>query len=41
MIADNDAAGITTYSATGAKYGYKLIWVTIILTPSAVTYKKI
>ena len=22
MIADNDAGGITTYAATGAKYGY-------------------
>src|SRR5208337_1740344 len=33
MIADNDAGGITTYAATGAKYGYNLIWVIIILIP--------
>ncbi len=33
MIADNDAGGITTYAATGAKYGYNLIWVLILLTP--------
>ncbi|MBF0520789.1 MAG: divalent metal cation transporter [Nitrospirae bacterium] len=33
MVADNDAGGITTYSATGAKYGYNLIWVIIILMP--------
>jgi len=26
MVADNDAGGITTYAATGAKYGYHLIW---------------
>lgn len=34
MIADNDAGGITTYAATGAKYGYNLIWVIIILIPA-------
>src|SRR5476649_1904058 len=33
MVADNDAGGITTYAATGAKYGYNLIWVIIILIP--------
>jgi len=26
--AGNDAGGIATYSSVGAKYGYKLIWVT-------------
>src|ERR1017187_3422867 len=35
MIADNDAGGITTYAATGAKYGYNLIWFLIILVPVA------
>ena len=35
MIADNDAGGITTYAATGAKYGYHLIWFLIILLPVA------
>jgi Mn2+/Fe2+ NRAMP family transporter len=35
MIADNDAGGITTYAATGAKYGYNLIWFLILLIPVA------
>ncbi len=35
MIADNDAGGITTYAATGAKYGYNLIWVLVLLVPVA------
>lgn len=35
MIADNDAGGITTYAATGAKYGYHLIWFLLLLIPIA------
>ncbi|MEI6262196.1 MAG: NRAMP family divalent metal transporter [Deltaproteobacteria bacterium] len=35
MVADNDAGGITTYAATGAKYGYSLIWFLVILVPVA------
>jgi Mn2+/Fe2+ NRAMP family transporter len=35
MIADNDAGGITTYAATGAKYEYYLIWFLVILGPVA------
>ena len=35
MIADNDAGGITTYAATGAKFQYSLIWFLIILGPVA------
>lgn len=35
MVADNDAGGITTYAATGAKYGYYLIWFLILLLPIA------
>jgi NRAMP (natural resistance-associated macrophage protein)-like metal ion transporter len=35
MIADNDAGGITTYAATGAKYQYYLIWFLVILGPVA------
>jgi Mn2+/Fe2+ NRAMP family transporter len=35
MVADNDAGGITTYSVTGAKYGYGLIWFLILLGPVA------
>jgi Mn2+/Fe2+ NRAMP family transporter len=33
LIADNDAGGITTYAATGVKYGYHLIWLMIVLIP--------
>ncbi len=35
MLADNDAGGITTYAATGAKYGYGLIWFLVLLLPVA------
>jgi NRAMP (natural resistance-associated macrophage protein)-like metal ion transporter len=35
MIADNDAGGITTYAATGAQYGYHLIWFLLLLIPIA------
>jgi Mn2+/Fe2+ NRAMP family transporter len=35
MVADNDAGGITTYAATGAKYGYSLTWFLLILIPVA------
>jgi len=35
MVADNDAGGIATYSATGAKYGYGLIWFLVLLGPIA------
>jgi len=32
--AGNDAGGIATYSSAGAKYGYQLIWVMVLLTVS-------
>ncbi len=35
MLADNDAGGITTYAATGAKYGFNLIWFLVLLGPVA------
>jgi NRAMP (natural resistance-associated macrophage protein)-like metal ion transporter len=35
MLADNDAGGITTYAATGARYGYGLLWFLVILGPIA------
>jgi len=35
MVADNDAGGITTYTATGAKYGNHLLWFLILLGPVA------
>ena len=35
MVADNDAGGISTYSVTGSKYGFKLLWILLILLPMA------
>ncbi|MBF0606358.1 MAG: Nramp family divalent metal transporter [Magnetococcales bacterium] len=35
MVADNDAGGITTYAATGARYGYHLTWFLLLLIPVA------
>jgi Mn2+/Fe2+ NRAMP family transporter len=35
MVADNDAGGITTYAATGARFGYDLIWFLVLLGPIA------
>jgi Natural resistance-associated macrophage protein len=32
--AGNDAGGIATYSSAGAKYGYDLIWVMLVMTVS-------
>ena len=32
--AGNDAGGIATYSSAGAKFGYQLIWVMILITVS-------
>jgi NRAMP (natural resistance-associated macrophage protein)-like metal ion transporter len=34
--ADNDAGGIATYSQAGAQFGYKLIWLLIVITVSLV-----
>ena len=35
MVADNDAGSITTYTATGAKFGFNLIWLLVLLGPVA------
>src|SRR5687767_416311 len=32
--AGNDAGGIATYSSAGAKFGYDMIWVMVVLTLS-------
>jgi NRAMP (natural resistance-associated macrophage protein)-like metal ion transporter len=40
MVADNDAGGITTYTATGARYGYSLIWFLVLLLPLAYYIQK-
>ena len=33
MVADNDAGGITTYAATGARFGYSFLWFLALLGP--------
>jgi NRAMP (natural resistance-associated macrophage protein)-like metal ion transporter len=35
MLADNDAGGITTYSVTGSKFGFNLLWFLVLLLPVA------
>jgi Mn2+/Fe2+ NRAMP family transporter len=35
MVADNDAGGISTYSVTGSRYGFNLLWLFLILIPMA------
>jgi Mn2+/Fe2+ NRAMP family transporter len=32
--AGNDAGGIATYSSTGAKFGYEMLWVMLVITVS-------
>jgi len=32
--AGNDSGGISTYSAAGARYGYKMLWMMMIMTPA-------
>jgi len=34
--ADNDAGGIATYSQAGAQFGYKLLWVLVLVTISLI-----
>jgi Mn2+/Fe2+ NRAMP family transporter len=35
MVADNDAGGISTYTQTGARTGFNMLWAFIILVPMA------
>ena len=32
--AGNDAGGIATYSSAGAKYGYSVLWIMVLITVS-------
>jgi NRAMP (natural resistance-associated macrophage protein)-like metal ion transporter len=38
--AGNDAGGIATYSAVGAKYGYDLLWMMVVITVSLVVVQE-
>ncbi|MEN6406932.1 MAG: divalent metal cation transporter [Thermoguttaceae bacterium] len=35
MVADNDAGGISTYAQTGARTGFNLLWILVLLVPMA------
>jgi Mn2+/Fe2+ NRAMP family transporter len=35
MVADNDAGGISTYTQTGAKTGFGMLWAFLLLVPMA------
>jgi Mn2+/Fe2+ NRAMP family transporter len=37
-LADDDPAGITTYSVLGAEYGYQLLWVLLLSTVALVVF---
>jgi Mn2+/Fe2+ NRAMP family transporter len=38
--AGNDAGGIATYSSVGAKYGYDLVWMMVVITVSLVVVQE-
>lgn len=40
-IAGDDAGGIATYSAVGAKYGYQLLWAMVLITISLAVVQEI
>ena len=39
--AGNDAGGVATYSSVGAKYGYQLLWVMVLITVSLALVQKL
>jgi Mn2+/Fe2+ NRAMP family transporter len=38
--AGNDAGGIATYSAAGARYGYQLLWVMVVITVALIVVQE-
>jgi Mn2+/Fe2+ NRAMP family transporter len=38
--AGNDAGGIATYSSVGAKYGYQLLWMMVVITVSLIVVQE-
>src|SRR4029077_17183497 len=38
--AGNDAGGIATYSSVGARYGYDLLWMMVLITVSLVVVQE-
>ena len=40
-VADDDPSGIGTYTATGAVYGYRLLWLSIVTLPMTIAAQSI
>ena len=38
--AGNDAGGVATYSSVGAKYGYELLWMMVVITVSLIVVQE-
>src|SRR5579872_6439600 len=38
--AGNDAGGIATYASVGAKYGYDLLWLMVVITASLIVVQE-
>src|SRR5262249_42422135 len=38
--AGNDAGGIATYASVGAKYGYDLLWLMVVITISLIVVQE-
>src|SRR6516165_7866968 len=38
--AGNDAGGIATYASVGAKYGYDLLWIMVLITISLIVVQE-
>ena len=38
--AGNDAGGIATYSSVGARYGYDLLWMMVVITVSLIVVQE-
>src|SRR6204780_3192034 len=38
--AGNDAGGVATYSSVGAKYGYDLLWMMVVITVSLIVVQE-
>src|SRR5664279_6393882 len=39
--AGNDAGGIATYASVGAKYGYDLLWMMVVITVSLIVVQEL
>ena len=40
-LSDDDAAGITTYSILGARFGYELLWILVLSTAALMVFHEL